>query len=618
MEARTPSWLPSGLLFGGLVLMFVSQRVLSAGTNRNVVLVVTGLLLAFAFVQRLANLTKARGDARKVEWRLLAASIGVLAALLFYALSTRWGLQTMGLTGPAAERAAGTFQALFAAVLMVSGLGLLFMELSYARMPVAEAVEVRRVSTAAQAGMSFGLALVFLFSMNYVTAERDVKRDLSYFRTSQPSEATKNMVRALGAPLEVTLIYPPVNEVLEAIKPYFEELDAESDQLTVQTLDHALAPKLVREHRIRNNGYVLLVRDEGEAAKGESFSIGTDLAGSRNNLKSLDERFQRAMSKLMRPPRSIFFTGGHGEHDATSRKDQEPEDRLHDLETLLKRFNISTAKLGLAQGLAKEVPEDARAVAVMGPREPFLPEEAESLLRFVRRGGRVLLALDPDTDHGLEPMLSGLGLELEPGVLVCESEYIRRTFTPADKANVHANQYSSHPTVTSVGRARGQVGTIFVQGGALSKTPDAVPGVKISTPLHSANDCYRDLNGNFTRDPDEKAARQSMIVAATVSVEDEDENAEGRVVVVADGDFATDKVLRNAGNTYVMVDVLRWLIGDEQIQGELTSEEDVPIEHSKEGDRLWFYATTFGLPLPILAIGAWTRRRRDKRSEKRS
>lgn len=619
MGARAPSWLASGLLLGGLVLVFVSERVLSAGTSRTVVLVVAGLLLGSAFAQRLARMSKAHGDARKAEGRLLDASMGVVAALLLYVLSTRWGLQIMGLTGSAAERTAGTLQALYPAVLMVSGLGLLFMELSYARMPVVEAVELRRVRTAAQAGMSLGLALVFLSSMNYVAAKRDVKRDLSYFQTSRPSESTKNMARALGAPLQVTLIYPPVNEVLEAVRPYFQELDTESDQLTVQAIDHALAPKLVREHRVRNNGHVLLVRGEGEAAKGESFFVGTDLAGARRNLKTLDERFQRAMSKLTRPPRSIHFTGGHRERDTEFQEGEGLEDRLRDFETLLKRFNVSTQKLGVAQGLASDVPEDARAVAVMGPREPFLPEEAESLLRFVQRGGRLLLALDPDTDDGLEPLLASLGLKLEPGILVCESKYIRRTFTPADKAFVHSNHYSTHPTVTSLGQVKGQVGTLFIQGGALSKTPDAVVGVKVTTSLDSAGDCYRDLNGNFTRDPNEKAERQKMIMAVAVSTEGKEEDAEeGRAVVIADGDFATDKVLRNPGNVYVMVDVLRWLIGDEQIQGKLTSEEDVPIEHSKEGDRLWFYATTFALPLPVIAIGAWVRRRRNKRSERRS
>ena len=48
------------------------------------------------------------------------------------------------------------------------------------------------------------------------------------------------------------------------------------------------------------------------------------------------------------------------------------------------------------------------------------------------------------------------------------------------------------------------------------------------------------------------------------------------------------------------------------------SEEDVAIEHSREKDKLWFYATTFAVPAPILGLGLWVARSRRRRAEKKS
>ena len=85
------------------------------------------------------------------------------------------------------------------------------------------------------------------------------------------------------------------------------------------------------------------------------------------------------------------------------------------------------------------------------------------------------------------------------------------------------------------------------------------------------------------------------------------------MIIIADGGFANDGLIRNSGTALLFVDSLRWLIGEEEITGDLSSEEDVPIEHRKDEDRLWFYATSFGLPLPILLLGLWIARRRRRR-----
>jgi ABC-type long-subunit fatty acid transport system fused permease/ATPase subunit len=88
--------------------------------------------------------------------------------------------------------------------------------------------------------------------------------------------------------------------------------------------------------------------------------------------------------------------------------------------------------------------------------------------------------------------------------------------------------------------------------------------------------------------------------------------------VIGDGDFMTDKVSTNNGNVMVFIDSLAWLIGNEELGAEVSSEEDVPIQHSRDQDKLYFYATTFAVPLPLLALSVWVSRRRRRPAENAS
>tara|TARA_B100001094_G_C17870729_1_gene641994 strand:- start:263 stop:682 length:420 start_codon:yes stop_codon:yes gene_type:complete len=134
----------------------------------------------------------------------------------------------------------------------------------------------------------------------------------------------------------------------------------------------------------------------------------------------------------------------------------------------------------------------------------------------------------------------------------------------------------------------------------------------VSFPVRSTSDFWSDLDGDFTRDTNEalKALHLVAAVSLPAKVSKTGNSTQGRVVIIGDGDFATDALIKASGNALIMLDSLRWLIGEEHLSGSVSSEEDVAIEHRKDEDRLWFYATTFGLPLPLLLLGLWVGRRR--------
>jgi len=617
---KTSNLLGSALLVAGLVCVFLGQRVFAQDTGQLVTTGVGVLLLLAATGLRAAAFVRSTGDVRGVEGRILVAYGAVWLALGLYVLTSD-KLISVDDDKARVEYVAILYSA-WLTVLAVALTALLFMELAYSRMPIAASVELRRVRTAAYAGLTLALSLIFLLSINYIVTARDVRRVLSYFKTTQPSQSTLRMLEKLEAPVRVVLFWRKNDDVLQPTEPYFAALAKHSNKLTYEVLDSAYVPELCRKHRVRGNGSVLLLQGEGDKAKGQSFTVGDELTEARPQLRKLDSLFQESFTKLAKPERSVALTVGHGEFNAKAEDPdakESPGDGLRVIDQVWTRLNIKTSNVSVSDALGGNISKDVGAVIALGPKQKFLPEEVATLLSYVRGGGRLLLMVDPNVDDGLDPLLAGLGLIRRPGTLTSEKFHVTRAHDDTDKQLVFSNRYSSHPTVTTASRFSNEIASIFVGGVALARAAadkKVSPAPKVAFPLRSGPGFFRDLDGDFNRDENE--AEESVEMIAAVTVTEKDGAPEGRVLVIGDGDFMTDKVSTNNGNVMVFIDSLAWLIGNEELSAEVASEEDVPIQHSRDQDKLYFYATTFAVPLPLLALSVWVSRRRRRPAENAS
>lgn len=607
----------------GLLLVFIGQRIIGeSGLTRTLL---DGIGMGFcggAIVVRLLNRSKLVESARKAVDReraaLLAASrvelmttglyLGGLLAVGLYLLTTPSGLDLLGLRdSPTGEEVRVLLSGLWPALLACTMLPLLFVEASYATMPVAGAVEIRRIHTSGAAGLTLGLALTYLLGFNYAVTEYEVRRDLSYFRTTSPSEATAGLVKRLDEDVEVVLFYPTTNEVLEQLRPYFDELSGHSKHLKVSVRDHVLAPGLVKEHRVRGNGNVLVLR----GTQGQTFEVGLELETARRRLRKLDATFQEHFTAVTQPERFFYTTLGHGER--TDRRTDQPEGTgITVLNAFVRQLGLKHRNLGLSQGLASQVPEDASVVALVGPDRELLPEEVASIDRFVKGGGRLLLLLEPDTTVGLDPVLETLGLRLEAGRLAHEEQYRLLTGTTVDRASIITNRYSSHPSVTTCMRgANHGVATVLFNAGHLSERRDSA--ARVSVILRSMPGTWADLDGNLELDQGPENRMTYSIGAAVTLPADGGDAEEARAVVITDADVFSDRVMRNEGNLLLAADSIRWLVGEESVLGAATSEEDEEIHQTRNQDLLWFWATVVLVPVAVLVLGVvvvLTRRRR--------
>jgi gliding motility-associatede transport system auxiliary component len=620
----------------GLLGVFLGERVLADPPALRMSLVGAGVLLALGSTVRRALCARAaQVDRRSVERLLLALQLVGLAGLAAYALGTSAVLDKLHVALSDArgrERIQDSLSVLWPILVACSTVPLLFAERAFAPMRTAQWIEARRVRGSMSAGLELALCGCWLVALGYVFAERDVKYDASYFRTSRPSESTQAIVKSLAQPLEVLLFFPPVNEVKEEVEDYARGLGAATGRAQVSGHDRLLEPKLAEKHRVSKDGTIVLATGD----KRETLTLPVELDAARTKLRTLDQDVQKALLKLVRERRKVLLTTGHGEINDPPQGPAAGAERAEakDFKKLLELQNFTMRTLGIADGLANEVPADAAVVCVLGPSRPLLPEEAATLRRYAEGGGSLLLALDaqfPEASASLAPVLEALDLKFDPAPLANEHMHVLRRRNESDVQALYSNRYSSHPSVSTLSRHSRELGTVMLGAGSLRRLSTGSNPTHVDFTIRAMPETFADTNANYAFDA-KSEKRDTYNLAAAVErkleapTEGDKKDNKGkapkdkakektamRAVVLADADGLSDEVLRNLGNLYLAADSLRWLAGDEQFAGDVSSEEDVRIEHTKKEDVTLFYATIFAVPALVLGGGltyTWRRRRR--------
>ena len=134
--------------------------------------------------------------------------------------------------------------------------------------------------------------------------------------------------------------------------------------------------------------------------------------GRKQLAESYDEQsVSEALRKVMqKEQKKIYFLTGHGERTA-------PRERggYKVAQKALQNEGYELGELNLIRDA--EVPKDATVVIIAAPQKDLLPNEVDTLKKYLDRGGRMFLLLDPYHDGGLKPFLTGYGVNLDDGMV---------------------------------------------------------------------------------------------------------------------------------------------------------------------------------------------------------
>lgn len=650
MRTASPWWL--SLVLGlGLLSMFLGERIFAHETGIRGVFTMVGVVLVLGVTAvRAWTMFGTQGNRKKVERVLLFCHLATCVALVVYALTTNWGLGKLALSEASSARFSGAATVLFVVVLVGSLIPVLMIELSLGiamreNFDIAGSgdeagVELYRVREIGWSGLSVALALSLLMVTCSVANQRNVQRDVSYFKTSAPGESTQKIAASSAEPIKVLLFFPEVNEVKEQVKRYFEALSSASGgKIVVEEHDRFLDAELAGKYKVTKDGTIVLVRGKDDKEKSQTMDVDTDIEKARKGagkLRNLDREVNTLLLKLVREKRKAYVMTGHGEmNDPDSvppdLKGRIPERRTTVFKKRLGELNYEVKDLGLID-LASNVPDDATVVIMLAPTLALQQAEWEALDRYLARGGKLMVALDPKSEPSLGLLEGRLGLRFNPADITDDKAFLPQRGTAADRRFAITTQFSAHASTTSLSRSVDK-GLILIDSGALEEIPyTTTPAPSKTITIRTMESSFLDLNNNFNFDQLAGEKRQRWNIGAAVEgpkIKDaEGKDKDGfRALVFADADLFADVLFSNAmGRAAVVLvsgplleDSIKWLGGDENFVGDVVSEDDKPIKHTKGQDAKWFTLTIVLGPLVVLTlglVGTWARRRRSIRSKK--
>ena len=656
MKTSTPWWL-TGILFFGLLCLFAGQRALAHMDTTSTVLTGLGLLSVIgATGVRVWAFTRETGRRRAVEGVMLLCHAGVgVALLLYFFVASKEGVE---------HKTYIMATVTWLIILGLSVIPLIMIETSLGFVgrdwfpkkgeKVADdaAVELFRVKEMATNGLTIALAAAFLMVTCNTMKDRDINKDVSYFKTSQPGSATVAMVNKMNAPLRVLLFFPDVNQVADEVEAYFGNLGDQTGKVVVERHDRLVSPTLAKEHKVNADGTIVLLRGEPEekdkkdakkpeekkedgpvASQSEKITLPTDFSKARRDkLREFDADVQKALMKVVRAKRVAYFSVGHGElNDPKSTGPMENQDPLARSTLLKQLMSLLNYEVKDWDGFGKPVPDDCTILFVLGPRHELLDEELKAIDDYLEDGGALLLVLDPQSKATNLGVLEGrLGVKYNPGVLADDKEFMVQQHNSSDHRLILTNQFSSHASVTTLSRGGVRSGILLIESGHLEPHDFMVEQgkepPKRTWVVRSMASTFVDVPGGRQYEYDEGTEKRDRYnIGAAIEDESgkgdkgkEEEKVGMRAMVFADSEAFSDVLLRKVPLIQALVvDAVKWLGGEEDLAGETISEKDVLIEHTKSEDVVWFYLSLVGAPLIILGLGLagvmWRRRRAQRR-----
>lgn len=459
------------------------------------------------------------------------------------------------------------------------------------------------------------LLLAILVGVNYVAGRQHKRWDLTEGGQFTLSDQTRKVLDGLKEPVNVK-VFAKDNE-FPRYRDRLEGYSYASPQVKVEYIDPDKQPAVARQWQVQQYG-----------------TIAVDYGGRIERITTDTEQdITNAIVKAVEGgEKKVYFTQGHGERDTTS---ADQRSGYNAIAGALQRDNFSVEKVVLAQ--QQEVPADAAVLVIAGPKTDFLQPEIDMVSRYLDKGGKLLLLIDPPDGPNAAP-LTGLitlarnwGIDVGANVVVDVSS-VGQLLGAGPSVPVVAT-YPDHPITENFGLI-----TAFplarsvtpVEGGTNGRS--AQPIATTSAQSWAETDLAAVFAGKAVARDDSAGEKEGPVtLAAAIGVDAPDAPAtpppppptpgqpqpetprkpQTRVVVFGDSDFATNAVLGTQGNRDLFLNAVNWVAQQENLIAIRPKQAgDRRVTMTEDQQRRVLYLSVLGLPLAVAALGVWTWNRR--------
>jgi ABC-type uncharacterized transport system involved in gliding motility auxiliary subunit len=411
-----------------------------------------------------------------------------------------------------------------------------------------------------------------------------------------------------------------------SIKAFFREMETSDISMLLER--YAFASDRVEVEYLDPNEEPVLVEELGltadELSRGVlhiSLASGESTAISEFSSSQFEPEVTAALFKLLKSTgKKVYFLTGHNERVIEPAPGEETAfasgaDSMGRAASALVNETYAVEPLLLAS--LPDVPADASALIIAGPTRPLLPNELESIERYVAGGGALLVAIDPRAQTNLYALLEDWGIKLGDDVIVDRALAVfGQATTPI------AQEYAADHPITSPLREP----AIFPMVRSVELDPEVASGFTVLASTGRDSWAERDLEGwrsSGRAEYGEEDLLGPVPVAVAGSPADEtgaeagsEPSAEaggGRVVVFGDSDFATNEYFDALRNRDLFLNAVNWLAGE--VAG-ITVRPNISrassFQMSQDEFRRIQFLTLFLLPEAIAVVGVltwWLRRK---------
>jgi len=480
-------------------------------------------------------------------------------------------------------------------------------------------LQVRRRRPAAfgyTAAIVAGVAAVAALA-NIALVRHDVHFDLTRERVFTPSRQAENVVDALRQDVKLTYFYQAQDSAGKRARDMVEVLGRRNARLRVRTVDPDRQPTVADTYGVRIYNAAVL-----------------ETEGRRVQVMSTDEdQIALGILRVLRQRlTTICFVEGHNEYPIDNFEFHTHFEGLAGHShgeggsgvVLMKGHGAGRMRRALeavgyeirriVPATLSAIPPECAAVVDLNPRTMYLPHESDVLAAYLAGGGTALLAYD--LGFVIEPRLAAtlrrVGIVVEPDVVVDPLDHYA-----TDPEVVAVPVYEPHPITR-------QVALSFFPGIRSITLLPTPSDVTLAPLFRSSPDSYtRHVRTAAEREPDAESAaarrapdrvgRQVLAAAAEGRWPGGGSDAKAfRLIVIGDGDFASNSFLPYMGNGDLAVSMVRWLVREEHAPS-VAPRIPVPplVLLTKRQMRQIFLGIEIVLPLGVILCGAgvWWRRR---------
>lgn len=333
-------------------------------------------------------------------------------------------LIVMGLSAGAVAGMGPVPLALIIAGIVVIGLWIIFQDSK----DLTSAGQTFWNSRSTQAGTNALVAtlavLAILGLINFVAARNTLRVDLTENQLFTLAPQSQEVVQSFDQPVKVWVFNSNSNPLdLEMLENYRRR----SSKFSFEFVDPQARPDLTQKFGVTDLGQVYL--EYGE---------------KRKYLQSVSETERLSEVKLTNALQQIksdrtdkvYFLQGHGELSLEAGQQAALSQAVQGLDDK----NYKSEPLNLAD--RTQVPSDAAVVVVAGPKQALFEGEVKVLRDYLKRGGSLLLMLNPKNNAGLDSLLQEWGVKLDNTVVINASERQVRGYGPAAAL---VTEYGNHP-----------------------------------------------------------------------------------------------------------------------------------------------------------------------------